>query len=59
MSRIELLLHCNSKENEVNGALPSSPTSTYLKRALWNLHSYQSTGVTVAPKSSLVLALIQ
>lgn len=46
MSRTELLLHCNSKENEVNGALSSSQTSTHLKWVLWNLHPYQSIGVT-------------
>lgn len=39
MSRMELLLHCNLKENEVNGALASSKTSAHLQLMHLNLCS--------------------
>lgn len=55
---VELLLHCTSKENELNGTLTSSKNSAHVELMLMNLYSPKVQEWLLPQKRSLALTLI-
>lgn len=55
---VELLLHCTSKENELNGTLTSSKNSAHVELMLMHLYSPKVQEWLLPQKRSLALTLI-